>query len=163
MSYANKYLTSRNSTFYNYNGSSWDCTNFVSQCISYGFGSGSSMTSLSSFRMENGSSYSTGWYAHGNGGSKNWEQVNSLWSYITASKSTLDEGARANIVSLSNLNEGGIMQLDFQNDSDFDHSLILVDDSTQKYAQHQSDTYRYYSDFSGYTKRFFNPSYFRQY
>ncbi|WP_200800521.1 hypothetical protein [Proteiniborus sp. DW1] len=53
------------------------------------------------------------------------------------------------------------MQIDFDTDGDYDHTVILVDKGALKFAQHSSNGYRYFSGYIG-SKRYFNPSYFRE-
>lgn len=162
VSYANSYVTNANSRFYTASVSGGDCTNFVSQCLWYGFGAADTQTDITNkVRMIPGSTYSDGWYAGSGGGSRNWEAVNYFWSYMTSSKSIDTPGPRVSVVSsISSLNAGGIMQIDFTSDGSYDHSVIMVDTATQKFAQHSSNIYRFYSDYSG-TKRFLNPSYIK--
>lgn len=103
-----------------------------------------------------------GWYAGPGGGSRNWENVEAFWSYMTSYKSIDTPGPRVVVVdSINSLDNGGIMQIDYYNDGRFDHTAILVDKITRKFAQHTENCYRYYSDYEG-NKRFFNPYYFRE-
>ncbi|SHK66811.1 amidase domain-containing protein, partial [Paramaledivibacter caminithermalis] len=161
--YANKYVENRNTKFYEASTSGGDCTNFASQVSWYGFGANDTTQDISNkVMMVPGSTYTEGWYAGSGGGSRNWESVNYFWNYMTGYKSIDTPGPRVSVVSsVSSLNEGGIMQIDFEYDSDYDHTVILVDKDTLKFAQHSYNGYYYYSDYSG-SKRFFNPSYFRE-
>jgi len=107
-------------------------------------------------------SYEEGWYAGPGGGSRNWENVEAFWSYMTSYKSIDTPGPRVVVVdSINSLDNGGIMQIDFSNDGRFDHTVILVDKVTLKFAQHTPNIYRYYQEYTG-AKRFFNPYYFRE-
>lgn len=66
---------------------------------------------------------------------------------MTSFKSIDTPGPRVIVVdSINSLDNGGIMQIDFYNDGKFDHTVILVDKATLKFAQHTSNTYRYYQD-----------------
>ncbi|EOC99283.1 amidase domain-containing protein [Caldisalinibacter kiritimatiensis] len=161
--YANKYVINGNIKFYEASTSGGDCTNFASQVLWYGFGANDTTEDIANKEMMvSGSTYSEGWYAGSGGGSRNWESVNYFWNYMTGYKSIDTPGPRVSVVSsVSSLNEGGIMQIDFESDSDYDHTVILVDEDTLKFAQHSPNKYYYYSDYSG-SKRFFNPSYFRE-
>lgn len=58
--YAEEFVFGGNGYFY---VAPYDCTNFISQCVSYGFGSGYSYSSPSSYRMVSGI-----WYAGSGGG-----------------------------------------------------------------------------------------------
>lgn len=157
VSYANKFVNTANSYFYT---ASLDCTNFVSQCISYGFGQSTSYSSSSSYRMVSGS-YSNGWFAGSGGGSGPWESVSHHWNYMTSSKTNLD-GPRVNSTSLSSLKNGDVMQIDLDSNGTYDHSVICVDTTNKKFAQHSYNGYRYYSQYEG-IKRFYHPKYFRVY
>lgn len=156
--YADEFVSSGNSYFYS--AAPADCTNFVSQAVSYGFGSTTGYSTSTSYRMVNGS-YSTGWFAGSGGGSGPWEVVDSHWTYMVGSKTDLD-GPRVVTTNWAGLDDGGVMQCDFDDDGDYDHSVICVDRSIEKFAQHSSNIYRYYDDYDA-TKRFYNPNYFRKY
>ena len=60
VNYAMEFYNRRNSYFYS---TSRNCTNFVSQCVSYGFGSTTGYTTSTSYRMRNNNNISTGWFA----------------------------------------------------------------------------------------------------
>lgn len=155
--YAKAFVTNHNSTFYSAKS---DCTNFVSQCLSYGFGNTSytSYTDSRSFRMVQGSSYTDGWYGHGNGGSQAWEQVSAFYNYVT----NMGERNGPRCFTTSTFQNGFIIQMDWDRNGAFDHSAICVDAANQKFAQHSNDGYRYYTDYNA-TFRFLNPSSFRIY
>lgn len=154
VAYANNFYSQSNGYFYS---APADCTNFVSQCISYGFGATSSYSSSSSYRMVSGTTYTSGWYT----GSQSWEQVPAHWNYMLSSKTDMN-GPRVREGSISELSAGDVMQIDFNNDGTYDHSTICVDASNRIFAQHTSNGLRYYSDYSG-TKRFYKPIRFRVY
>ena len=152
--YAKKFVSNGNSHFYSISGG--DCTNFISQCVSYGFGSTSSYTNSSSYRMTSGI-----WSAGSGGGFPAWESVSNHWTYMLQGKAG-QEGPRASVRTWSSLINGDIMQIDFTSNGSYDHSTICVSKADNKFAQHTSNGYRYYSDYTG-TKRFYHPSYFRTY
>ncbi len=156
--YAKAYCKSGNSKFYS---SSKDCTNFVSQAVSYGFGSKSSYSDFSSYRMVTTSSYSTGWYAGSGGGSSSWEGVSAHWNYMTSSK-TGQPGPRVSKIAVSAIKTGDVMQIDFNKDGTYDHTVICVDGSSGKFAQHTSNGFRYAKEYSG-NKRAYYPKSFRVY
>lgn len=81
--------------------------------------------------------------------------------YAISSKTNMN-GPRVREGSLSRLSAGDVMQIDFDNDGVYTHSTICVDENNRKFAQHTSNTFRYYSDYSG-TKRFYEPISFREY
>ena len=136
---------------------------WVDKYIWYGFGANDTTDNIiNKAMMVRGSIYEEGWYAGSGGGSRNWESVDYFWNYMTGYKSIDTSGPRVSVVSsINSLNGGGIMQIDFESDIDYDHTVILVDKSTLKFAQHSWNDYRYFSDYSG-SKRYFNPNYFRE-
>lgn len=162
VAYAKKFVVNRNTLFYlvTSNGVEKDCTNFVSQAVSYGFGSGSSYSSFSSYRRKSGS-YSTGWTGGSGGGTSSWENVGPHWTYMRSTK-TNQEGPRTSAISVSSIIAGDVMQIDFTKDGTYDHTVICVDTSTKKFAQHSSNGFRYASDYSG-NKRCYRPTRYRVY
>jgi len=159
VTYANYFWNRYNDYFYNEEDE--NCTNFVSQCISYGFGDTTSYTSATSYMMHNNNSYSNGWFAGSGGGSGPWENVSAHWNYMLSSKSN-SNGPRATQITYSSLGTGDVMQIDFDNDGTYDHTVICINGTSQEFAQHSYQDIRYYSDYSG-TKRFYRPTSFRQY
>jgi hypothetical protein len=100
--------------------------------------------------MVPGSSYRDGWYAGPGGGSRNWESVQAFWNYMTGNKKADTPGPRVSVVSsFSSLKNGGIMQIDPNNTGNYNHTTILVDKSSEKFAQHTLNNYYYYDDYSG--------------
>ena len=148
-----------NSYFYYVNGN--DCTNFVSQCVAYGFGNTTSYTSASSYRMYNNGNATTGWFAGSGGGSSPWESVNAHWTYMRSAKTNTD-GPRTSQLSQSSVGLGDVMQIDFDNDGDYDHSVICVNTSPLRFAQHTSGTIKSINDYEG-VKRFYRPTSYRMY
>lgn len=161
--YGETYYATNNLLFYTANvGSGGDCTNFISQSVWYGFGGINAAGYISSrYLMEYNPSYSLGWYGGLGGGSASWEQANSFWTYMTLSRSSSQMGPRVTIMSsVQSLSKGGVMQIDFEGDGDFDHTVILIDKTLLKFAQHTNNTTNYYSDYIG-VKRFLQPNFFR--
>ncbi len=156
--YAKKFVQTPNSHFYN---TSSDCTNFVSQCVSYGFGNTTDYSLNTSYRMVTTGNTSTGWSAGTGGGYLAWENVGKHWKYMRKAKTGL-AGPRVNKTTYANLVNGDVMQVDFTSDGTYDHSAICVDRANQKFAQHSFNGYRYYSDYTG-TKRYYHPKFFREY
>lgn len=156
--YAKKYVYNANPYFYE---ASYDCTNFVSQCISYGFGTGTAYDSSSSYKKVNSSSYTSGWYAGAGGGSASWEIVSNHWTYMNSLKNNLN-GPRVSSISFSGLMDGDVMQIDFTSDGTYDHTVFCYDASGLTFYQHSSNGIRTWADYSG-TKRYYHPRYFREY
>lgn len=153
--YADRFVYNHNSYFTTLEG--MDCTNFVSQCISYGFGSSTDYAAASSYRTVYTGSYYSGWYALNDA----WVSVNSNWNYMFSSKLNL-AGPRVQEVTRATMQNGDILQIDFEGDGSYDHSAILVNAENQLFAQHSTDTYANYDDYIG-IKRLYRPKYFREY
>lgn len=154
VNYANNFVSTGNSFFYIIDGN--DCTNFISQCVSYGYGDTTSYSNIQSYRM-----MSSVWSAGSGGGYAAWENVSSHWNYMIQNKNG-QPGPRVTISTWANTTDGGVMQIDFTGDGTYDHTVICVSKSLQKFAQHTSNTYRYWNDYSG-VKRYYKPNYFREY
>ncbi|WP_459129415.1 amidase domain-containing protein [Guggenheimella bovis] len=153
VAYADQFVTNRNTFFYDAGA---DCTNFVSQCVSYGFGTTNSYSLPTSYRMVLGT-----WSAGSGGGLPAWETVGSHWNYMFMNK-TGQEGPRVSDRTWETLSDGGIMQIDFNKDGIYDHSAICVSKNLGKFAQHSSNRYNFYSKYIG-QKRFYQPLFFRKY
>ncbi len=153
VAYANQFVTNGNPYFYN---AGVDCTNFVSQCVSYGFGVTNSYSLPSSYRMVLGT-----WSAGSGGGFPAWETVGSHWNYMLMNKIG-QEGPRVSSKTWITLSDGGVRQVDFNNDGIYDHSAICVSKSLGKFAQHTANHYNFYDNYDG-QKRFYQPLFFRKY
>lgn len=142
-----------------------NCTNFISQCISYGFGPSdkTGMESISSFRMVNNGNPITGWYGTQYGYSQPWSNVIDHWNYIFSNKTNL-EGPRGIRTNASNLQKGDIMQMETEDSGTYSHSLICIDATNQIFAQDSSSSgTRKLSDVTTSIIRFYRPTYFRVY
>lgn len=156
--YARTYIASTNPAFYDIEDWVGNCANYTSQCLWYGFGSNDR---VSPGRRENMTSQ---WYAGGGGGSPAWENVETFWNYVAASRGTRESGIHGEIVeTIFGLDIGGIIQTRSgrfrDSDERFSHSLLLVDKSTLLLAQNTPDSFIYYSDLADVDTRFFNPQY----
>ncbi len=150
--YAKTFTESRNPAYYSIEDWLGNCANFISQSVLYGLGTGEQ----TGIQRENMTSQ---WYAGEGGGSPAWENVEYFWDYATSSQG---QGINGEVVdSISQLELGGILQVRTgktgRNDENFNHSLILVDSSTQLLAQNSPDCFVYYSDLVNVDARFFNP------
>ena len=65
-------------------------------------------------------------------------------------------------VSQAALQNGDVMQIDFGQDNNYDHSVICVSSAELKFAQHTENGFRTIDAYSG-TLRFYRPTYFRVY
>ncbi len=111
-SYANRYALSPNGAFYNFENIGGDCTNFASQCIYAGSGV---MNYTPTF----------GWYYISvNDRTPSWTGVEELYRFLV---SNTGEGPQGEVVPLSQIDEGDIIQLKFSNDGDrFDHTPVVT-------------------------------------
>ncbi|ATW27385.1 amidase domain-containing protein [Candidatus Formimonas warabiya] len=156
--YARTYTETRNPAFYGIEDFMGNCSNFLSQCLWYGFGSGDQPDIA---RREN---MTAQWYAGQGGGSPAWESVEQFWNYATASRNPGEQSLYGEVVeTISQLDPGGIVQTRpgrFRNtDEEYSHSLLLVDAPTLLLAQNSPDCFVYYSDLANTDARFFNPRY----
>lgn len=148
----------RNPAFYDIGDFMGNCSNFISQCLWYGFGSDDRPDIA---RRENMTSQ---WYAGQGGGSPAWESVERFWNYAAASRDPREQGLHGEVVeTVFHLDPGGIIQTRpgrFRNTNEqYSHSLLLVDPSTLLLAQNSPDSFVYYSDLANADTRFFNPRY----
>lgn len=160
--YARKYYLNGNPNFYR---ATDDCTNFISQCIWAAYGGWSPAMSdaevkkniRDGFRMVKGS-YTGGWYANQGGGSRAWENVDYLWSFMTYQKSYGPKATGENSGKLyTNINPkdihlGNVMQFSL-NGWDYHHNtyVIAVDPNAPSFdniyvAQHTANKIRTLSD-----------------
>ena len=109
--YATKWALTKNPRFFNFDKLGGDCTNFVSQCLLAGK---CIMNYTKTF----------GWYYTGlNNYSPSWTGVNFLYKFLTSNKVA---GPFANEIDMSDIEVGDIVQLNFQDDTLFEHSLVIT-------------------------------------
>lgn len=109
--YANRYALSPNPQFYNFENIGGDCTNFASQCIYAGSGV---MNYTPTF----------GWYYISvNNRTPSWTGVNELYRFLV---SNTGKGPQGEVVTLSQIEIGDIIQLNFSNDDGFDHTPVVT-------------------------------------
>lgn len=162
VNYASTFSNSPNSYFYYVSNN--DCTNFVSQCVAYGFGDTTSFNSSTSYRMHNNGSATSGWFGGSGGGSSPWESVTAHWNYMVSSKTNLS-GPRVSRIDHDLLAPGDVMQLDFENDGVYNHTVICVSSgSPLLFAQHTNNGIRNYEGYIGVIPtRCYRPTSFRKY
>lgn len=148
--YAQQYTESVNPAFYFIGDWIGDCANFTSQCIWKGFSQ---------------EAMSDEWYAGAGGGSPAWENVGYFWEYATSNRSLIGQ----EIGGIDDIRQGDILQTsalgisvtDAEDDQErFNHSLILVEPATMRFAQHSPGCFVYYSDLVNVKIRIFRPLYF---
>ena len=133
LDYANRWALARNPEYYDFSKLGGDCTNFCSQVL---YAGGCSMN------YESG-----GWYYRdGNNKSPSWTGVNFLYEFLIRDK---DFGPTALEVNVRDIKSGDIIQLSFERENIFDHSLIVVNYgipaavSNIKVSTHTYDRYHY--------------------
>ena len=110
--YARRWAYSFNPLFYNFSDIGGDCTNFASQCL------------LAGGLMMNFTPV-TGWYYLSvNNRSPSWTGVNELYNFLINNDGV---GPKAEEIDLKDIENGDLIQFDFNDDGDFDHTPIVVD------------------------------------
>lgn len=132
--YAKKWAFKRNPKYYNFEDLGGDCTNFISQVL---YAGGCPMN------------YNrwTGWYYNNiNDRAPAWTSVNYLKKFLE------NNTGRGPIVEKSNIDKveiGDIVQLNFDSDIVFEHSLVIVDIKSPRTLEniyistHTYDRYNY--------------------
>ena len=141
--YARRLAFSRNPAYYDFQNIGGDCTNFASQVIYAGCGV---MNYTPIF----------GWYYTSvNDRTPSWTGVNQLYDFLI---NNIGEGPRGELIPLSEVEVGDIIQLNFDGDGQFDHTPVVVDrgegtPDTVLVAAHTNDAFNRplstynYSDF----------------
>ncbi len=119
VSYARAWAMGRNPAFYDYSNIGGDCTNFASQVLYRGVG-----------EMNYKQTY--GWYyIDPNRKSPSWTGVNELYNFLVNNRGP---GPKATVVGIEDIEEGDLVQLDFDGDGRFDHTPVVVNagDNTEE-------------------------------
>lgn len=112
VSYAHKWAYLRNPDFYDFSALGGDCTNFASQVLFAGTGE---MNYKPIF----------GWfYKSLNSRAPSWTGVNELYDFLINNQGP---GPRTIQTSITELEPGDLIQLDFDGDGRFDHTPVVVD------------------------------------
>ena len=132
VAYAREWAFSRNPAFYDFENLGGDCTNFASQVIYEGC------------RVMNYTPVYGWYYISLNNRAPAWTGVNQLYNFLTTNSGP---GPRGRVVELSSVEDGDIIQLDFNGDGLFDHTPVVVDrglgtPDTILVAAHTYDAYR---------------------
>lgn len=131
LEYAKKWAYSRNPQFYDYSDIGGDCTNFASQVLYAGYGE---MNYRPTF----------GWYyINANNKSPSWTGVNQLYNFLVSNRGA---GPKAVETTVDGIENGDLLQLDFNGDGRFDHTPVIVDvgertPDTILVAAHSNDAY----------------------
>ena len=111
VAYAKKWAYGRNPEYYDFSAIGGDCTNFASQCIFAGAGV---MNYTPVF----------GWYYISvNDRSPSWTGVNELYRFLVGNREAGPQGVE---VPLFEIEDGDIVQLDFNGDGTFDHTPVVI-------------------------------------
>lgn len=112
VAYAKEWAYRRNPKYYNFQNIGGDCTNFASQVLYAGSGI---MNYTPTF----------GWYyINVNDRAPAWTGVNELYRFLTTNKGA---GPQGRVVGLSEIQDGDVIQLRFEEGERFDHSPVVVD------------------------------------
>ena len=131
LEYAKKWAYSRNPQFYDYSDIGGDCTNFASQVLYAGYGE---MNYRPTF----------GWYyINANNKRPSWTGVNQLYNFLVSNRGA---GPKAVETTVEGIENGDLLQLDFNGDGRFDHTPVIVDvgertPDTILVAAHSNDAY----------------------
>ena len=150
--YATTYASQHNPFFHYYQGA--NCTNFVSQIVSYGFGDTENALLNTSYRV------TSSWQGNGSGGTTNWVSVVDFWNYMCSAKSL---GPVVNTRTTPTV--GCVMQLYNASAAYWKHSVYIYAyvNGDYKCAQNSADTIRSFNDYAalGFSnRRYFVPMYF---
>lgn len=133
LEYADRWALKRNPEYLDYSNLGGDCTNFCSQAL---FAGGCRM---------NFEQY--GWfYINGNVKSPSWTGVTYLYKFLIDNNDTGPFGVEVNVKDLM---IGDIIQINFENDKVFNHSVLVVEIGTPKdisnifISTHTDDRQRY--------------------
>lgn len=110
--YAHRFAYSRNPKFFDFSDLGGDCTNFASQCLFAGA------------KVMNYTAIYGWYYITANNRTASWTGVNELYEFLVNNKSF---GPQGEVVPLSEIKKGDIVQLRFTFGERFDHSPIVVD------------------------------------
>ena len=106
--YATRWAYLRNPDFYNFNELGGDCTNFASQCLYAGSGV---------------MNYPAWYYYSLNDRSPSWTGVEFLYDFLIKNKGV---GPRGEVATIEEIRRGDILQLDFDGDGRFTHTLVVI-------------------------------------
>jgi len=110
--YAHRWAFSRNPEYYDFENLGGDCTNFASQVIFAGCG------------VMNYTPVSGWFYINLNNRAPAWTGVNQLYDFLINNRGV---GPRAELIDLSEVLPGDLIQLDFGGTNGFDHTPVVVD------------------------------------
>lgn len=110
--YANTWAYSRNPVYYDFSQIGGNCTNFASQCIYAGSG------------VMNYTPIYGWYYIDVNDRAPAWTGVNELFRFLTTNRGP---GPQGELVPLSRIEKGDVIQLRFNSGEKFDHTPVVTD------------------------------------
>ena len=110
--YANTWAYSRNPAYYDFSQIGGNCTNFASQCIYAGSG------------VMNYTPIYGWYYIDVNDRAPAWTGVNELFRFLTTNRGP---GPQGELVPLSRIEKGDVIQLRFNSGEKFDHTPVVTD------------------------------------
>lgn len=110
--YANTWAYSRNPAYYDFSRIGGNCTNFASQCIYAGSG------------VMNYTPIYGWYYIDVNDRAPAWTGVNELFRFLTTNRGP---GPQGELVPLSRIEKGDVIQLRFNSGEKFDHTPVVTD------------------------------------
>jgi len=145
--YALTYAEQPNSRYYHVGDWRGNCQNFVSQCVSSGFGDDQNIDPMTKK-----------WFAGSGGGTSPWENCDYFWNYAVESNGI----GGIELSSVTQMQEGDILQLRSigrGDPDDFSHVLFMADAEKGIFAQNSPPNFVYCSDLVNIISRFFRPVY----
>ena len=110
--YSNRWALGRNPQYFDYSNLGGDCTNFISQCLYAGC------------QIMNYDIYMGWYYIDGNRKAPAWTGVEFLYQFLT--RRLISPGPYGIEVSISEVEPGDIIQLSFNDEGRFGHSLFIT-------------------------------------
>ena len=110
--YANTWAYNRNPAYYDFSQIGGNCTNFASQCIYAGSG------------VMNYTPIYGWYYIDVNDRAPAWTGVNELFRFLTTNRGP---GPQGELVPLSRIEKGDVIQLRFNSGEKFDHTPVVTD------------------------------------
>lgn len=145
--YALTYTEQPNSRYYHVGDWHGNCQNFVSQCVSSGFGDEQNIDPMTKK-----------WFAGSGGGTSQWENCDYFWDYAVVNNGIGGQ----ELSTVTQMREGDLLQLRSigrGDPDDFSHVLFMVDAKKGIFAQNSPPNFVYCSDLVNIEARFFRPTY----
>ena len=145
--YALAYAEQPNGKYYHVGDWHGNCQNFVSQCVSAGFGDDENLDPMTKK-----------WFAGSGGGTSPWENCNYFWDYAVKNKGI----GGIELSAVSQMQAGDILQLRSigrGDPDDFSHVLFMTDPEKGIFAQNSPPNFVYCSDLVNIVSRMFRPVY----